>query len=134
MLEAAQMTAPISLTGLPQRAMASCAAFTAISASTESWSLERSGMCGTMRSGSRMPDFSTTKRDLMPEAFSTTSAEAAGGDGPGVGGVEALGEGVVGRHQFGVGERVFGGVQAGGGYDRSGRIVHWVRFLDEPHQ
>ncbi len=75
MFEAAQITAPISLTGLPQRAMASSAARTAISARTESSSFDRSGMIGRMTSGSTRPDLSTTNRDLMPEAFSMNSAE-----------------------------------------------------------
>ncbi len=60
MLEAAQITAPISEAGLPQRAMASLAASTAISASTDSSSLERSGIWGRIRSGSISPDLSTT--------------------------------------------------------------------------
>ena len=71
-----------------------------------------------------MPDFSTTKRDLMPEAFSMNSDEegVSASSSPAamasaLVGVEALGEGVVGGHQLGVRERVFGGVQAGGGYD-----------------
>ena len=69
------MTAPISLTGLPQAAMASCAAFTAISARIDSSSLDRSGRLGAMRAGSRMPALSSTKRLLMPEAFSMNSTE-----------------------------------------------------------
>ena len=58
-----------------QAAIACFAASTAISASTESSSLDRSGMFGAIRSGSTRPVLSTTKRDLMPDAFSMNSAE-----------------------------------------------------------
>ena len=75
MLEAAQITASISDAGLPQRAMASRAASTAISARIESSSFDRSGMFGAIRSGSTRPVLSTTNRDLMPDAFSMNSAE-----------------------------------------------------------
>ena len=75
MFEAAQITAPISLTGLPQRAMACSAALTAISARIDSSSFERSGITGRIRSGSMMPSLFITKRDLMPEAFSMNSGE-----------------------------------------------------------
>ena len=78
MFEAAHSTAPIRLRGLPQRSSASCAAFTAISARIEISSFGRSGMTGRITAGSRMPDFCTTKRDLMPEAFSMNSAEEGG--------------------------------------------------------
>ncbi|MNN96189.1 hypothetical protein D3C81_2151330 [compost metagenome] len=54
----------------PARASASRAAATAISACSDSSSSPRSGMRETMRAGSRMPSFSITKRDLMPDAFS----------------------------------------------------------------
>ncbi len=60
MFEAAQITAPISLAGLPQAARASLAAATAISARTDNSSLERSGMSGRMTLGSITPDLSTT--------------------------------------------------------------------------
>ena len=75
MFEAAHRTAPIPETGLPQAAMACCAALTAISARMDSSSLERSGRFGAMRAGSRTPALSSTKRDLMPEAFSMNSTE-----------------------------------------------------------
>ncbi|MNE33255.1 hypothetical protein D3C80_1269110 [compost metagenome] len=69
------MTAPISLTGLPQALMASCAAFTAISARIDSSSSPRAGRWGNIRSGSMMPDLSMTKRDWMPEAFSMKASD-----------------------------------------------------------
>jgi hypothetical protein len=75
MLDAAQITASISLAGLPQRESASFAASTAISASTDSDSFGRSAMLGAIRSGSTRPVLSTTKRLLMPEAFSMNSGE-----------------------------------------------------------
>ena len=75
MFDAAQITAPISLAGRPQRAMASRAAVTAISASTDSSSLERSGITGRISSGSTMPDLFTTNRDLMPDALVMNSGE-----------------------------------------------------------
>ena len=55
--------------------MASRAAMTAISARTDSSSLDRSGITGRMISGSTMPDRSTTNRDLMPEALVMNSGE-----------------------------------------------------------
>ncbi|OIQ67499.1 hypothetical protein GALL_509220 [mine drainage metagenome] len=75
MLEAAQITASIWPTSLPQRAMASRAAATPISARMEISSFGRSGMAGRMTVGSTMPDLFTTWRDLMPEAFSMNSTE-----------------------------------------------------------
>ena len=60
MFEAAQITAPISPAGLPQRSIACFAAATAISASTEISSLDRSGMFGRITSGSTRPVLSTT--------------------------------------------------------------------------
>jgi hypothetical protein len=55
MFEAAQITAPISDTGLPQRAIACLAASTAISARIEICSFGRSGRIGRMTSGSMIP-------------------------------------------------------------------------------
>ena len=75
MFEAAQMTAPISLTGLPQAAIASRAAETDISAIRDSSSLERSGRLGAIRAGSMIPVLSITNRLLMPEAFSMNSTD-----------------------------------------------------------
>jgi len=75
MLDAAQITAPISLTGLPQALMASWAAFTAISARIDSSSSPRAARCGNIRSGSMIPDLSMTKRALMPEAFSMKASD-----------------------------------------------------------
>src|SRR5690606_6179319 len=69
----------------------------------------------------------------------------AGGDGVGVVGVEAVGEGVVGRDQFLVGDGLFRREQAGGGDDGFGHgrggpnargaaarclSAGWVLFLD----
>ena len=51
MLEAAQITASISLPSRPAFAIASFAAATAISASTEIWSFGRSGVCGRITFG-----------------------------------------------------------------------------------
>jgi hypothetical protein len=75
MFEAAQITASIWLASLPQRAMASRAAATPISAITEISSLGRSGMRGVITAGSMTPALSTTNRDLIPEAFSMNSTE-----------------------------------------------------------
>ncbi|MCY1560561.1 hypothetical protein D9M68_977060 [compost metagenome] len=76
-MDAAQMTAPISLTGLPQALMASWAALTAISARIDSSSSPRAGRFGSIRSGSRTPDLSMTKRERMPEAVSMKASDEA---------------------------------------------------------
>ena len=75
MLDAAQITAPMSSGFRPAACIASRAAITAISASTEICSFGRSGIRGAMMSGSITPALSITKRDLMPDAFSMNSTE-----------------------------------------------------------
>ena len=65
----------ISLAMFTHVAAAAPGHITAISASTESSSLDRSGMIGRMISGSTSPLLSTTKRDLMPDALVMNSGE-----------------------------------------------------------
>ena len=78
MFEAAHSTASTSFGSRPAASSAWRAAFTAISASTEISSLGRSGMRGAITAGSVTPCLSTTKRDLMPDAFSMNSTELCG--------------------------------------------------------
>ncbi len=77
-----------------------------------------------MRSGSRMPALSITKRDLMPEAFSMNSTEegvsAAISPAAMASALSALKRrdvGVEGLDQLGVRDADGGGVEPGGGDD-----------------
>ena len=72
------MTPSMSAAVRPARSRASRAAATPISQRIEGSSLDRSGIRGTMRAGSRMPALSTTWRLRMPEAFSMKAALDSG--------------------------------------------------------
>ena len=99
MLDAAHRTAPIRSRGLPQRSSASRGVHGHLGQDrnllVRPLGNDRAHECRIEDAG-----FCTTKRDLMPEAFSMNSAEEGGiastrrGDGVGVFGVEPLDIGV----------------------------------------